>query len=69
MDEVCDLIQNIEVTLKASQSSAACLEELEGIEALQDRAEKLEVIKRKLSVLLDLRTGNILIRLLWIIFC
>ena len=59
MDEVCDLIQNIEVTLEASQSSAACLEELEGIEALQDRAEKLEVFKRKLSVLLDLRSGNI----------
>lgn len=59
MEEVCDLIQNIEVTLEASQNSAACLEELEGVEALQDRAEKLEVFKTKLSVLLDLRSGNI----------
>lgn len=59
MEEVCDLIQNIEVTLEASQNSAACLEELEGIEALQDRAEKLEVFKSKLSVLVDLRSDII----------
>jgi hypothetical protein len=58
MEEVSDLIQNIEVTLKASQNSAACLEELEGVEALQDRSEKLEVFKTKLSVFLDLRSGN-----------
>ena len=58
MEEVDDLIQNIEVTLEASQNSASCLEELEGVEALQDRAEKLEALKTKLSVLVDLRSGN-----------
>jgi len=59
MEEVDDLIQNIEVTLEASQNSASCLEELEGVEALQDRAEKLEALKTKLSVLVDLRSDMI----------
>lgn len=59
MEEVDDLIQNITVTLEASQNSAACLEELEGVEALQDRAEKLGIIKAELSALVDFRSGNI----------
>ena len=58
LEEVEQIIQNVEVTLEASQNSAACLEDLEGVEALQDRAEKLQSIKRKLSALIDLRNGK-----------
>ena len=58
LEEVEEIIRNIEVTLEASQNSAACLEDLEGVEALQDRAEKLQSIKEKLSVLIDLRNGK-----------
>lgn len=49
IEEIEDLIQNFEVTLNASQNSAACLEDLEGVEALQDRAEQLTLIKSRLQ--------------------